>query len=200
MATNSDFALAVGENAVSSVRKFLRQGESPDDYVFFLAIRYNANAVLRVLIKAGANLNAVEHPKCSGYTPLMRAIAAKNMQAFRMLLKAGALIDKRGSYEMPLHLAAELGSGDFIRACIAAGAKIDVRDGGGKTPLMTAAHFGQIGIVELLLKAGASLRNRDRFGRTPSEIAADSGEEKVVELLKGTSFPRKKQRRRFSPN
>ena len=63
---NPDFEQAVEDNAVSIVRELLRNGESPDDYVCFLAIRRNSNAVLRVLIRAGANLDAVEHPKGGG--------------------------------------------------------------------------------------------------------------------------------------
>ena len=184
---NPYFESAVEDNNVSSVRELLCDGESPDDYVFFLAIRRKSNAVLRVLIEAGANLNAVEHPKGGGNTPLMRAIESKNMQAFRLLLKAGALINKRGSFEFPLHVAAEEGSVPFTKACIAAGAKIDTRTGGvgGKTPLMIAAHFGHTNVVRLLLKAGANPRMRDRFGRTACEIAADSDKVEIVRLLKG---------------
>ena len=122
MAIDLDYQQAVKDDAVSLVREFLRNGESPEDFVVFLAIRYNANAVLRVLIEAGGDVNAVEHPKASGYTPLSRAVVEKNMQAFRLLLKAGALIDKLGFSESPLEVAAQEGSVAFTRACIAAGA------------------------------------------------------------------------------
>ena len=47
---NPYFESAVEDNAVSTVRELLHGGESPDDYVFFLAISCNSNAVLRVLI------------------------------------------------------------------------------------------------------------------------------------------------------
>ena len=124
MSNDLDYVAAVRDDAVSLVRAFLRNGETPNDYVFFLAIRFNANAVLRVLIKAGGDLNAVEYPKASGYTPLSRAIVENNMQAFRLLLKAGALIDKRGFSESPLEVAAQEGSVAFTRACIAAGIRL----------------------------------------------------------------------------
>ena len=194
MATNSDFAQAVEDNAVSTVRVFLRNGEPPNDYACFLAIRYKANAVLRLLIKAGANLSAIEHHKSGGGTPLMRAIRAKNMQAFRLLLKAGALINKRGKWESPLHVAAEEGSIAFTKACIASGAKIDMRESagvGGKTPLMIAAHFGHTNVIRLLLKAGANPRIRDRFGRTACEIAVDSEKAETVKLLEEWSASKK---------
>jgi ankyrin repeat protein len=194
MARNPDYEQAVEDNAVSMVREFLRQGESPDDYVCFLAIRYNANAVLRVLINAGGDLNAVEHPKCSGYTPLARAIAAKNMQAFRLLLKAGALINKQGYFESPLHVAAKEGSVAFTRACIAAGATIDLPEKViGQTPLMSAAVFGHVNIVKLLLKAGANPRKRDKYGRTARKIAADLDQSEVVKSLTEWSVPKKKR-------
>jgi ankyrin repeat protein len=84
------------------------------------------------------------------------------------------------------------GSLAFTRACIAAGAKVDARDGGRKTPMMTAAHFGHANVVRLLLKAGANPRTRDRFGRTACEIAADSDEPEIVELLNRVSVPKRK--------
>ncbi|MCO5053376.1 MAG: ankyrin repeat domain-containing protein [Verrucomicrobiae bacterium] len=187
MATNSDFAQAVSDNAVSVVRDFLRQGECPSDYVCFLAVRHKANSVLRILIEAGADLGAVEHPKGGGCTLLMRAIYAKNRQAFRMLLKAGASINKRGSWEYPIHIASQEGSVDFTKACIAAGAKLDLRDSSGNTPLMAAARFGRPDVVKLLLKAGANPRVRDRVGQTAYEIAEDSNEPEVVRLLEPVS-------------
>jgi len=190
---NPDFEQAVEDNAVSIVRELLRNGESPDDYVCFLAIRRNSNAVLRVLIRAGANLDAVEHPKGGGGTPLMRAIRGRNMRAFRLLLKAGALINKRGFWEFPLHVAAREGSVAFTRACIAAGARIDARDRGGNTPLMIAALFGHADVVRLLLRVGANPRARDRVGQTACEIAAGSNEAEVVELLKGLPARKKKR-------
>jgi len=190
---NPYFEQAVEDNAVSIVRELLRDGESSDDYVFFLAIRRNSNAVLRVLIKAGANLNAVERPKSGGNTPLGRAICSKNMQAFRLLLKAGALINKRGSWEFPLHVAGREGSSAFTRACITAGAKIDARDRGRNTALMIAALFGHADIVKLLLRAGANPHARDRAGQTACEIAAGDGETEVAELLTRLSVPKKKR-------
>jgi len=193
--TNPDFADAVKDNKVSIVRDFLRDGEPPDDYVFFLAICFKANAVLRLLIKAGADLRAVDHPKNGGGTPLMAAVYEKNMQAFRLLLKAGALINQRGfGGRMPIHIAAADGSIAFTRACIAAGATIGMREKiTGKTPLMSAAHFGYANVVRLLLKAGANPHPRDKFGRTAREIAVDSGKAKIVELLKEVSGPKKKR-------
>jgi len=172
----------------------LRNGESPDDYVFFMAIRFNANAVLRVLIEAGGDLNGVDHPKSGGGTPLIEAIVENNMPAFRLLLKAGASINKPGFFETPLNAAAKEGSVAFTKACIAAGAAIDTRDKStGKTPLMTAAHFGHVGIVKLLLQAGANPRKRDPYGRTAHKIAADMDQAEVIKLLKKMSLPKKKR-------
>src|SRR4051812_42042666 len=105
MSRDPDYNQAVQDNAVSLVKEFLRDGESPDDYAIFLAILFNALAVLRVLIKAGGNLNAVQHPKGGGCTPLMLAIEEKNMRAFRLLLKAGAEVNKPGVIEWPLNTA-----------------------------------------------------------------------------------------------
>jgi ankyrin repeat protein len=196
MATNPDFAQAVEENAVSIVRRFLREGEPACNYVLFLAIRYHANAVLRLLIKAGADLGAIEHHKAGGGTPLIRAIQSNNIQAFRILLRAGASINKLGLWEAPLHVAAEMGSLAFTKACLAAGARIDLRESigvGGKTALMLAAHFGHVNLVRLLLKAGANPRLVDRYGRNARTIAADSNEPEVVRLLEGLKGPKKKR-------
>jgi ankyrin repeat protein len=194
MSRDPDYEQAVQDDAVSKVREFLRNGESPDDYVCFMAIRFNAIAVLRVLIEAGGNLNAVDHPKSGGGTPLIEAITENNMPAFRLLLKLGASINKPGFFETPLSAAAKEGSITFTKACLAAGAEIDPRDKStGKTPLMTAAHFGHTDIVKLLLQAGANPRKRDPYGRTAREIAADMDQAEVVKLLKKMSLPKKKR-------
>lgn len=187
MTTNHDFSQAVSSNSVSLVSEFLRDGEPPCDYVLFLSIRRKANATLRVLLEAGADLNAIEHPKAGGCTPLMRSIHAKNMAAFRMLLKAGASINKGGSWETPLHVAAQEGSVDFAKACIAAGAKIDARDRAGNTPLMLAANMGHVGVVKSLLKAGANPLLLDRVRRTAYERAVANNHTEVVRLLEPVS-------------
>ena len=193
MARDPACVQAVKDNNVAAVRAFLQSGEEPDDYVLFLSIRYNALDVLRVLIKAGGNLNAVEHPKGGGNTPLGRAIVENNMPAFRLLLKAGALINKPGYFETPISTAAKQGSIAFTKACITAGAEIDARSQStSKTPLMTAAHFGCTDIVKLLLKSGADPHLVDEIGRTAQKIAADANETEIAELLAKSKVPKKR--------
>jgi ankyrin repeat protein len=115
------------------------------------------------------------------------------MQAFRLLLKAGALINKQGYFESPLHVAAAEGSVAFTKACISAGATIDRRDKViAQTPLMRAAVCGHAHIVKLLLKAGANPRKRDEYGRTARKVAADLDRAEVVEVLKRLSVLKKR--------
>jgi ankyrin repeat protein len=177
----SDFHQAVIENRVADVKRFLKEDETPDSLACVLAIQNKANRVLKVLIDAGANVNALE--AYWRYTPLVRALHERNLVAFRMLLKAGASVHKEGTSGPPLHFAAYKGFVNVAKLCIAAGARLDQRDCSGNTPLMLAASAGQLKMVKVLLKAGANPLALNRADRTPCELAAENNKAEIVKLL-----------------
>src|SRR5579859_4460849 len=174
MSEFTDFEKAIMRNRVAAVKQYLKDGEEPDSYDIVLAIESKANNVLKVLINAGADLD--EREAHFRYTPLIRALYERNLEAFRILLKAGAAVNKKGLSRAPLHEAAKEGLVEFGKLCIAAGAKLELRDHSGNTPLMSAAGMGKLGMVKLLIKAGANPLALNVADKTSCQIAEENGD------------------------
>lgn len=99
--------------------------------------------------------------------------------------------------QTPLVRAARTGEVDALRALIAAGARVDERDPGGRgwTPLFHAIHKRQAGAVHTLLEAGADPNLRLERGGTPLMYAAAYGDVAIVrDLLEHGADPRARRR------
>ena len=158
-------------NRVAAVKRLLKEGRKVDSDALFLAIEIKANEVLKVLIKAGANLESLE--QLLKFTPLTMALHAKNMPAFKMLLKAGASPDKKCSFGAggaPLHRAVSNELLEAVKLLIAAGANLEARDCNKATPLIYAARRGLVGITKALLKAGANPQSVDVSDRNAYRV------------------------------
>lgn len=114
-----------------------------------------APAILAKLIAAGADLHGVG---MNGWTPLHLAASRGFVDKARMLLDAGAEVDRRATID------------------------------GEETPLMEAARAGQPETARLLLERGADASLRDvMMNRNAREIAEDAGRgcnPGVFEMLK----------------
>lgn len=112
-------------------------------------------AIVKRLIAAGADINETG---TNGWTPLHMAAARGHVEKCRILIDAGADVNRRK--------------------------EIDASE----TPLMEAAFCGQPETTKLLLAAGADPTMRDTIqNRTPIEIARDAAngpDPEVVEFLK----------------
>ena len=80
-----------------------------------------------VLRRHGADVNAAA--RC-GRTPLNTAAAGGHTEAIKILIKAGALVDWReswngSSFATALHWAARLGTASAVAALLKAGADVD---------------------------------------------------------------------------
>ncbi|MBI4677382.1 MAG: ankyrin repeat domain-containing protein [Elusimicrobia bacterium] len=96
---------------------------------------------------------------------------------------AGAETSSESPSESPLHQAAEKGDLDEARSQLAAGAKIDERDGRGWTALTHAAAGGHAELVKEFIKAGADINAAAKDGTTPLLAAAVLLRPEVVEFL-----------------
>jgi len=107
--------------------------------------------------------------------PLGCAVEARDSRAVRTLIHARIDVDElQGGGQMsPLGLAAEEGATDIMRDLVAAGAKIDIRQGqqsngmNNGTPLFRACLGGRLDAVDLLIRAGADVNARGFYGSTP---------------------------------
>lgn len=82
-----------------------------------------------------------------------------------------------------LHLAAEKGYEDLVKALLEKGASIEDTAKRGWTPLHAAAWSGHTGTVQLLLDKGANMEIKADDDWTPLHSAVQKGHESVVRLL-----------------
>lgn len=108
---------------------------------------------LELIVKSGANVNAY---LSLGETPLTFAARNKcNIRVFKLLLDAGADVNKRDKYLGYTPLTAiinDKGASDIIRLLIKYGADVNLPDGEGRTPLQRTGYRDN---VEILIDAGA---------------------------------------------
>ncbi len=151
--------------------------------------RETQKAIVRALVKAGANLEARNETHM--WTPLHEA-AQQSATATKALLEAGANVEARcydGS--TPLHLAVSpqlMYSTPNLAAAkvlLEGGANANARDKRNRTPLHQAATDRIIlhRLLEPLLEAGANLEARDNQGHTPLHLAAADWDISTVEAL-----------------
>ncbi|VDD91309.1 unnamed protein product [Enterobius vermicularis] len=147
-------------------------------------------AILHVLLKNGANVNAVDF---DGRTPLLWAACNGNPEAIIALLQAGAsrtVVDR--NQLGVLHCAASQGHANALHILIQSSEQslIDSVDRNGDTPLFYAVSLGHYECAKLLLTSGANPNQQDNRLKTPSHCAAAKGQLRLLKMLKhyGASF------------
>ena len=168
------------------------------------AVHYDDKDLVKRLIKAGANVKAVNDYYS---TPMQEAAVAADPDVISMLLKAGADPDSPNPEgQTALMVVARTGNVEAAKELIARGAHVDAREQwGGQTALMWAAAQSQPEMIRLLLSKGADPnargvvrdwqrrvtaegrpKNENHGGFTPMLYAAREGCVKCIDnLLKG---------------
>ena len=128
--------------------------------VLHVATFYNRAALVKELIKAGADVNMqatyVTGPIILNYTALHLAAQRCHTTTVMELIKGGAGVNIACSDGVsPLHIAADVGHEAGVLALMYAGADINAVVRNGHTPLSAAVHGKHERIVELLKHAGA---------------------------------------------
>jgi ankyrin repeat protein len=140
-------------------------------------------ASLRALLSKRVN---VKTPQADGTTALHWAVHWNDVEATRLLLRAGAdpMVKNRFGAS-PLSEAAATGNADLIAALLEAGADaraLSTTDG--ETVLMTAARAGSVDAVRMLIDRGADVNAKEHYkGQTALMWAAAERHADVVKLL-----------------
>jgi ankyrin repeat protein len=198
---------AVREDDLALADKLIRAGANVKDAnrygvtaVYLAAVNGNA-AIIERLLKAGVDAN-VSGPE--GETALMTAARTGKVEAARILLAHGALVDAREGWhgETALMWAAAEGHPAMMHELIAHGADVNARSNlekwerqttseprekwlpqGSMTPLLFASRQGCGECVTILVGSKADLNAADPDGITPIISALINGHYDVAELL-----------------
>ncbi|MBS2033182.1 MAG: ankyrin repeat domain-containing protein [Deltaproteobacteria bacterium] len=158
-----------------------------DEPALFQAARRGRANVIRLLIRAGADLDFC-HPDVG--SALCAATLADSDDALVVLLEAGIPVDlKNSSGAQALHLAAYAGKLGALDRLLAAGADPNALTAPRGTPLRAAAERGHVAIVERLLACGADPSPVDAFNRRPIDDARDNGHSAIVQRLERAARP-----------
>jgi ankyrin repeat protein len=125
-----------------------------------------------------------DKPDQYGYSPLIAAVMADNLEIAELLIRYGASItkaDRNGS--SPLHHAAALGFFYTTDMLLYYDAPVEPYDYEGNTPLMLGVSFSYYDITDILLRAGADPNTHDKKGFTPLMAAAQNGDTLMLRML-----------------
>lgn len=161
---------AVARRDAAAVRMLLNEGASPNardywqDSPLLVAVRLDDPELVQILLDAGALIDV----KGRGYTPLGLAARNNNLAILRLLLRAGADLDRKSDDgDFPLHGAVRAGHADAVKLLLSARPDLLRFDREGLSPLALAAAYGNEKIVAMLLDAGAPVEWGDKQQRSP---------------------------------
>ena len=158
--------------------------------LMYAAMRATDPEVIRLLVAAGAKVNAVSHwsrdrtqvrdpRRLLMSTPLhFAAMHNGNPDVVVALIEAGAKVNEPdGHRNRPLHLATRYSTSPaVVSALIAAGSKVNEPDSDGNWPLHLATKYnGNPAVIAALIEGGADQQLRNDDGNTAFEIAAERG-------------------------
>jgi ankyrin repeat protein len=160
----------------TAVKRLLQEGADPNfvgenSTAIHTAAFHGADAILKVLIEAGANPNLKNR---DGFAPIHWAASQGHIKTCEILIRNKADINaKTSAGGTALHVAASSGHSKICKILLAAGADINAADNMGSTPLSIAVGLNQKSVVTLLLSSGADTETVNANGQTPLLMGLD---------------------------
>ena len=150
----------------------------------FYAVHNDQEAMVKLLLEKGANLN-INDGGFVHHSLLLYAVSKDFEGTVKLLLEKGADLEYKDGLDgqTPLSYAAMHGKVALVKLLLEKGADMEFRSTLGRTALFNAADRGHKRTVELLLERGAKLETKSSTGRTPLFTAAESGYDTVTQLL-----------------
>jgi ankyrin repeat protein len=170
------------------------------DWPIIEASRQGRADVVATLVAQGEDLNVRSFCDCSerGATALFLACDAGHIEVARVLVRAGAGVDKpKMSGATPLWAASHRGRTELVALLLQGGAKVDAQADNGTSPLYMAIHEGHLACVQLLASHGAP-RSLDRFPHDVCALAELRGYAHIHDWLKANPPVDHEQRRDHS--
>ena len=146
------------------------------------AVFNGQSETVRILLSTSDDMLNI--PNDEGETPLIIACMKGNLIVAKLLIDAGADVNKALlNGNTPLHFAAWSGNKFVGRDLIGASAQIDAQNENGETPLILAAREGNNEFVALLVEHQANVNQADNFQRTALYYAGERGYNEITEIL-----------------
>ncbi len=197
------------------LRGLLQAGMSPDvrydsSPPLYRAVSGSRDALVRVLLEAGADVNArgilngtplmtarkpgiarllleagadVTLRRDANFTALKVAVEEDRPKIVDLLIEFGADVDEVPAGTTPLMIAASRGKLAAARRLLRHGAQLEIVDSIGQTALFRAVREHHIKLVTLLLEAGANPNIRVHQGYTPLMVAILDNRPEIAEKL-----------------
>ena len=150
------------------------------------AVRYGNTEVAKLLLSAGANVNATDN---LGKTPIMLIMPkAKVHDLYTTLITYKADLGQKDMYgDTILHIATMMKVDvQDLTVLTNNGADVNARNKEGVTPLQIAVQNGDLKIVKLLTANGANIHTKDTYGNSPLSMAF-AGSTELFEAVVNTS-------------
>jgi ankyrin repeat protein len=172
----------------------------------FIAIRYNRDGIVALLLENGASLklnydgiiNTALHFVCQDNIHKYNKITEEEIEKkegtetkeeiktkeriLKEILKYKQNINMRNEgNKTALHIALEKKRFSLAKILIEAGADVNAKNNAGRSVLYNAVEAGNFEIVGLLVKRGASIHEEDKFGHTILDIAKELANSKTNE-------------------
>lgn len=171
------------------------QGKTPlESVINHSMLNYSCCEIAKLLLARGADIDTNGKEALSYLQSLM---SIRDIEGVRSLLSRGMNLKGRGAY--PLSLAINVrgksqayrdeyddgedpdpkrvlvGTLEFVRLIIEAGADLDIEDYRGKTQLIRAMLNGDIELARLLFEGGADMNRKGKYWRDSSDSYWDRG-------------------------
>lgn len=153
------------------------------------AANHGAAKVIKVLLKAGANIQAQD---IVGRTALKEAVGNNHVEVVKVLIQAGADVREQIEGYTLLMWASTTGSKEVAELLIKHKVPIDAQEqtaqgddfGSGFTALIHASLNGNIEVVRLLLANKANVNLKTSTGYTALKIAIHTKKHEIADLLR----------------
>lgn len=129
------------------------------------------------------NLDTVNTPNKSGYTPLLIAGYRNQLDAVKMLLDLGANVNANSEDGTVLTAASYKSNTALVKLLLEYQADVNVKNNAGTTPLMFAIMTENEEIVKLLLVNKADINAVDNANKSVKEYARDCDNLVIKQLI-----------------